>query len=104
MRIVKLWRGKPEITDKDIKEMKDWRKELREWTDTTGAFGNMFGGFLGMFGVFAIIMFFYEGCSLRKSNGPDNILSPKEEKKDEDPTQYGLVQKDFDASDWILFK
>jgi hypothetical protein len=102
MRIVKLWRGKPEITDKDIKEMKDWRKELREWTDTTGAFGNMFGGFLGMFGVFAFIMFFYEGCSWRESNGPDNILNPKEEEKVSNP--HVFLHNDFDAAAWILYK
>ena len=104
MRIVKTWRGKPEITERDIKEMEDWRKGLKEWADTTGAFGNMFGGFIGMFGVFAIIMFFYEGCSWRKENGPDNIINPKEEKKSEDPSQHGFIHKDFSTTDWILYK
>ena len=102
MRIVKTWRGEPEITDEDIKEMKDWRKELREWTDTTGAFSNMFGGFLGMFGVFAIIMFFYEGCSWRSENGPDNIINTKEEKKDEDPNNNFTAYES--TWTWILFK
>jgi len=59
-------------------------------------FGNMFGGFIGMLCVFAVVMFFYEGCSWRESNGPDNILSPREEEKAPDPS--------FKASDWILFK
>ena len=76
--------------------MEDWRKGLKEWADTTGDFGNMFGGFIGMFGVFAIIMFFYEGCSWRSETGPDNIITPKEEEKVPDPS--------FIASDWILFK
>ena len=84
--------------------MEDWRKGLKEWADTTGSFGNMFGGFIGMFGVFAIGMFFYEGCSWRSENGPDNILSPEEEKKTEEPSTHGFVHKDFDAAAWILFK
>ena len=84
--------------------MEDCRKGLKEWADTTGDFGNMFGGFLGMFGVFAFIMFFYEGCSWKSSNGPDNILSPKEEKTSENPSQHGFLHKDFDASAWILYK
>ena len=75
--------------------MEDWRKGLKEWADTTGDFGNMFGGFIGMFGVFAIIMFFYEGCSWRNENGPDNIITPKEER---------VPDPSFIASDWILFK
>ena len=47
-----------------------WEKELADWNQNLG---NMFGGFLGMFLVFAICMFFYEGCSWRSVNGPDNI-------------------------------
>jgi len=91
MRIVKTWRGEPEITDEDIKEMKDWRKELREWTDTTGAFSNMFGGFLGMFGVFAFIMFFYGGCSYEGLDRDDKIINPEE-------------NDDADPAAWVLFK
>ena len=64
-------------------------------------FGNMFGGFIGMLFVFSVIMFFYEGCSWRKENGPDNILNPKEEKE---TSEHGFLHKDFDASDWIIFK
>ena len=84
--------------------MEDWRKGLKEWADNTGDLGNMLGGFIGMFGVFAFIMFFYEGCSWKSSNGPDNILSPKEEKTSENPSQHGFLHKDFDASAWILYK
>ena len=87
--------------NKDIKDMEDWRKGLKEWADTTGAFGNMFGGFIGMFGVFAIIMFFYEGCSWRKLNGPDNILNSKEE---EVSNPHVFLHNEFDASAWILYK
>jgi len=49
-------------------------------------------------------MFFYEGCSWRSENGPDNILIPEEEKTSEDPSQHGFLHKDFSASDWIIFK
>jgi len=64
-------------------------------------FGNVFSVFLGIFCVFAIVMFFYEGCSWRKENGPDNILNPNEEKE---TSEHGFLHKDFDASDWIIFK
>ena len=73
-------------------------------SDKNQKFGNIFGGFLGMFLIFAVIVFFYEGCSWRSANGPDNILSPEEEKKTEEPSSHGFLHKDFDASDWILFK
>ena len=69
-----------------------WEKELADWNQNLG---NMFGGFLGMFLVLAIGMFFYEGCSWRSVNGPDNIVTPKEEETAPDPS--------FNASDWILF-
>ena len=78
-----------------------WEKDLDDWSQE---FGNMFGGFIGMLCVFAIGMFFYEGCSWRSENGPDNILSPEEEKKTEEPSSHGFVHKDFSASDWIIFK
>ena len=80
MRIVKTWRGKPDIMNKDIKENQK--------------FGNMLSGFLGIFFVFAMTMFFYEGCSWDGYDRNDKIVSP-EEKKDSDPS--------FNASDWILF-
>ena len=64
-------------------------------------FGNVCSVFLGIFCVFAIVMFFYEGCSWRKENGPDNILNPNEEKE---TSEHGFLHKDFDASDWIIFK
>ena len=54
-----------------------------------------------MFCVIAVTMFFYEGCSWRKENGPDNILNPNEEKE---TSEHGFLHKDFDASDWIIFK
>ena len=63
-------------------------------------FGNMFGGFLGMFCVFAVVMFFYEGCSWRKENGADNILAPEEK----ETSEHKFLHTDFNASDWILFK
>ena len=28
----------------------------------------------------------------------------KEEKKTEEPSTHGFLHKDFDASDWIIFK
>jgi hypothetical protein len=80
--------------NKDIKDMEDWNQK----------FGNVFIGFLGMCFVFAFGMFFYEGCSWRSENGPDNILIPEEEKTSEDPSQHGFLHKDFSASDWIIFK
>ena len=64
-------------------------------------FGNVFSAFLGMFCVIAVVLFFYEGCSWRKENGPDNILNPNEEKE---TSEHGFLHKDFDASDWIIFK
>ena len=67
--------------DKDIKENQK--------------FGNMLSGFLGIFFVFAMTMFFYEGCSWDGYDRNDKIVSP-EEKKDSDPS--------FNASDWILYK
>ena len=92
MRIVKTWRGKPDIMNKDIKDMEDWNQK----------FGNVFIGFLGMCFVFAFLMFFYEGCSWRKSNGPDNILNSKEEEKFSNPHMF--LHNDFDAAAWILYK
>ena len=86
MRIVKTWRGEPFIMNEDIKDMENWNQK----------FGNTFAMVLGMCFVFAFIMFFYEGCSWRSENGPDNIITPKEEEKVPDPS--------FIASDWILFK
>ena len=56
-------------------------KSIKELEDRGQEFGNMFGGFLGMLCVFAVVMFFYEGCKWRKENGADNILAPKEEKE-----------------------
>ena len=82
MILVKTWRGKPDIMEEDIKSSQE--------------FGNMLGGFIGMFLVFAVGMFFYEGCSWRSVNGPDNIVTPAEEETAPDPS--------FNASDWILFK
>ena len=77
-------------------KLQKWEKDLEDWGQ---GFGNMFGGFIGMCCVFAIGMFFYEGCSWKNENGPDNIITPKEEKKTEDPSQ-----QEFNASDWILYK
>ena len=78
-----------------------WEEDLEDWGQE---FGNMFGGFIGMLCVFAIGMFFYEGCSWRNENGPDNIINTKEEKKDENPSQHGFIHKDFSTTDWILYK
>jgi len=94
MRIVKTWRGKPDIMNEDIKEMEDWNQ----------SFGNGFATGLATLFIIATIMFFYGGCSWRSENGPDNILSPEEEKKTEEPSTHGFLHKDFDASAWILFK
>ena len=73
-----------------------WERELEDWGQ---GFGNMFGGFLGMFCVFAVVMFFYEGCKWRKENGADNILAPKEEKETPDPSQHKFLHTDF----WVLY-
>jgi len=78
-----------------------WEMELEDWSQ---GFGNMLGGFLGMFCVFAVVMFFYEGCSWRNANGPDNILNPEEEKETYIPSQHKFLHTAFDASDWILYK
>jgi len=83
MRIVKTWRGKPDIMNKDIKENQK--------------FGNMLSGFLGIFFVFAMAMFFYEGCSWEGYDRNDKIVNPEEE-EGADPNA------NFTASDWILFK
>jgi len=77
MRIVKTWRGKPDIMDEDIK----WDQR----------FGNMFGGFLGMSFIFVVIVFFYEGCSYQRDSV---VVEEEEETKDET----------FNPSDWILYK
>ena len=69
-----------------------WEKDLDDWSQE---FGNIFGGFLGMFLIFAVIVFFYEGCSWEGYESNDQIVSP-EEKEEDDPS--------FTASDWILFK
>ena len=53
-------------------------------------FGNMFSTFLGMFCVFAVVMFFYEGCSYQRNS----IVVDKEDPKEES----------FNPSDWIIFK
>ena len=82
-------REKESNIKESIEDMENWNQK----------FGNIFIGFLGMCFVFSFGMFFYEGCSWRSENGPDNILTPKEEKKTEDPSQ-----QDFNASDWIIFK
>ena len=80
--------------NEDIKEMENWNQN----------FGNGFATILATLFVLATIMFFYDGCSWRNANGPDSILSPKEEKKTEEPSTHGFLHKDFDASAWILYK
>ena len=65
-----------------------WEKDLEDWGQ---GFGNMLGGFLGMFLVFAMIMFFYEGCSYEGLDRNDKIVSP-EEQKDSDPSARVLFK------------
>ena len=80
--------------NEDIKDMLNWNQK----------FGEGFATGLTILFIAAFIMFFYEGCSWISENGPDNILSPKEEKKTENPSQHGFLHKDFSATDWILYK
>ena len=87
MRIVKTWRGEPDITNKDIKDMENWNQK----------FGNAFATVLGMCFVFAFVMFFYEGCSWEGYDKNDKIVNPEKEEGD-DPNV------NFTASDWLLFK
>ena len=76
-------------------------KSIKELEDRGQEFGNMFGGFIGMLCVFAIGMFFYEGCSWRMENGADNILAPEEEKE---TSEHKFLHTDFSASDWVIYK
>ena len=87
MRIVKTWRGKPDIMNKDIKEMEDWNQ----------SFGNGFATGLATLFIIATVMFFYGGCSYEGLDGNDKIVDPeKEESADSNAS--------FTASDWILYK
>ena len=92
MRVVKTWRGKPDIMNEDIKDMLNWNRK----------FGEGFATGLTILFILAFIMFFYEGCSWRELNGPDNILNPKEEEKVSNP--HVFLHNDFDAAAWILYK
>ena len=87
MRIVKTWRGEPEIMNEDIKDMENWNQK----------FGNTFATMLGVCFVVAFAMFFYEGCSWEGYDNNDKIINPEKE-EGADPNA------NFTASDWILFK
>ena len=81
MRIVKTWRGKPDIMNEDIKEMEDWNQ----------SFGNGFATGLATLFIIATIMFFYGGCSYEGLDRNDKIINPEE-------------NDDADPAAWVLFK
>ena len=91
MRIVKTWRGEPDITNKDIKDMENWNQK----------FGNAFATVLGMCFVFAFVMFFYEGCSWEGYDKNDKIVNPEEEEGADPNVNVTAYESTWT---WILFK
>ena len=91
MRIVKTWRGEPDITNKDIKDMENWNQK----------FGNTFATVLGMCFVCAFVMFFYEGCSWEGYDKNDKIVNPEEEEGADPNVNVTAYESTWT---WILFK
>jgi len=91
LRTVKTWRGKPDITNEDIKDMLNWNQK----------FGEGFATGLTVLFILAFIMFFYEGCSWEGYDRNDKIVNPEKEEGADPNVNYTEYESTWT---WGLFK